>query len=461
MSRRRSPQRRVLVVSPQARTPELLGALLAHEGYSIVAARDAADGLRVLANERPMAVVLDLMLPGGPEAREGLGLVRRLGSLEPDCPVVVLAPAADADEGRMAVALGAWEVLTSEAVADRLARVLQRAIAYRRMAEENRELRNRMRRVRELRLVGSGSWAETARDAVEELAGRDTAILVMGERGTGREHIARMIHARSRRAACPFVRRGAKAGGLRRAEGGTVYMDDVAELALPLQEELIEALARTEVRSGAGGSSERPDVRLIAATSHDLGGEVGAGRFREALYRRLQDTSLQVPPLRERREDIPALVAHFIRRMARDGGTGQHRVGEVAMGVLCAYDWPGNVDELEHALQRSVADKARGAEVGLSDLPVEVVREVRLKALRDRRDATARSAIPQPPEPLALVSHGGLPRGFDVKEFLEGWERSFLGAALLQAERNKREAARLVGLEEKTFLHKVNKKYRL
>ena len=297
---------------------------------------------------------------------------------------------------------------------------------------------------------------------VEKVAPARTTVLVVGESGTGKELVARALHRKSPRGSGPFVPvncgaipeglieselfghvRGAftgaqvdKEGLFQAAIGGTLFLDEIGELPAALQVKLLRAIQDRRIRAVGATEDLDVDVRLVAATNRDLQADVRLGRFREDLYYRLNVIQIRVPPLRDRREDIPVLAEHFLRRFGAEAGRGPLRLGVQALRRLDAYEFPGNVRELENLIERAVT---------LSD-----GQEVTVDALPTRLRTLASAGLPSPAE-------GPLPPGFSLESHLAAMERAWLDRALAQAGGVKKNAAALLGLSFRQFRHRLKK----
>jgi DNA-binding NtrC family response regulator len=375
-------------------------------GYEVCSLPDAQGVDEALRARAPDVALIDLRLPGV----DGMDLLARLRSLDEDLPVVVLTGHGSVPEAVKAIRLGAYDFLAKPASLDQIEQVLGRAC-------ERRGLATRVRGLERLaavdgsqaqegvgRILGRSPQIEALREQIARVAPADAAVLVQGESGTGKELVARAIHAGSPRAHQALVviqcaaipdglveselfghERGAFTGAHRRrpglleaAEGGTLFLDEVGELPLAVQPALLRVLQFGEIRPVGSERTRRVDVRILSATHRDLEHEIEEGRFREDLYYRLSPIVLRVPPLRERRDDIPLLACHFLQREDADAA---RELGADAQAALRALDWPGNVRELENAVIR-LRTLARSPRIDAQDVQALVTRRRRMRGDR-------------------------------------------------------------------------------
>ncbi len=362
----------VLVVDDEANIRRMLGRLLESEGYRVREAADGGVALRSLEEVEPDVVLLDLMLPG----QDGLTVLQEIGRRWPALPVIMMSGRATLGDAVRATKLGAFHFIEKPLTPEAVLLTLHGAIELRRARDLSRAL------AADLgpgdRLVGSSPVMARLREVIAQVAPTDARVLLTGESGTGKELAAGALHALSRRARGPFVRvnsaaiprelvesemfgheKGAFTGAsaLRRgrfelADGGTLFLDEVADLGPEAQSKLLRALEAGEVERVGGTQPVRVDVRVIAATNRDLRQETAAGRFRPDLFFRLNVVPIHLPPLRQRKEDIPELAAHLLARLQARSGMALPSLRAEALDALRAYDWPGNVRELANILER-------------------------------------------------------------------------------------------------------------
>lgn len=372
----------ILIVDDEDLFREDLASLLRAEGYECRTAATGEEGLAVAHEEEPDLVLCDLSMPG----LDGVAVVDDLAMERPDLPVVLMTAYGSLDTAIEAFRKGAADYLLKPLQHEELLVKLKRCLEQRFMLRELRFLRRRLSHVDEgTRLVGSSPQMERVKDLIRRVATAQTTVLVTGETGTGKEVVARSIHEQGAGPEAPFVavncaalprelveselfghRKGAFSGAVRDkpgmfelANGGTLFLDEIGDLPLELQPKLLRALERGEVMPVGATRPVATRFRLIAATHHDLQKEAEAGRFREDLFYRIRVMEINLPPLRDRRTDIPALVNHLLPRINSRLKKRVLGVDDRALRALINGDWPGNVRELENALERAVllADK--------------------------------------------------------------------------------------------------------
>ncbi|MBI4734815.1 MAG: sigma-54-dependent Fis family transcriptional regulator, partial [candidate division NC10 bacterium] len=383
----------VLVVDDERPTRLLMEKELPRAGYVVTSAESGEEALEQVRARDFDVILLDLKMPG----IGGMEALRRIRDSGASAEVVVLTGHPEVDSAIAAMKLGAYDYLTKPFKLSELEEVLRRAAERKRLRQENAALR-RMVAQREPAplIVGQGQAMTTLLATVRRIAGSDANVLLQGESGTGKGLIARTIHDASARAVGPFLvincsgfqdqlleselfghEKGAftgatavKQGLFEVAEGGTLLLDEVGEMSPAMQAKLLQVLDTRELRRVGGTRVHRVDVRIIAATNKDLAQEVQARRFREDLYYRLNVVSLTLPPLRERKEDIPLLVEHFLKRFGTAGYPAR-RLSPQALQHLVGYAWPGNARELANTIERLLI-LAPGEVVGPDDLPTNI-----------------------------------------------------------------------------------------
>jgi len=438
----RAPVLLVADDDPVAR--DLLIEVLTREGYGVRAAAGGEECLQIARDEPLDLALVDLRMPD----LDGIQALKRLTSIQPGLPVLILTAFATIDTAIEAIRAGAYDYLSKPFRMEEIKLVVRRALEAQRLAGENLQYRQELReRYRPESLVGQAPQMVEIYKLVARVAALDTTVLIQGETGTGKELVARAIHYASPRAARPFVvvdcatlsetlveselfghERGsftgaiaARRGLFETGDGGTCFVDEVSELSPALQAKLLRVLEDRTIRR-VGGSEMMPvNVRIIAATNRDLRKRVEEGAFREDLYFRLNVVPITIPPLRERPQDIPILAQHFLEKYAGPSGQSVRGFATETLAFLSAYDWPGNVRELEHVVERAVALST--SEILLpDDLPPELHR------------APARG--PHPPSPRMT---------------LEEVKRWYVSKILAEVGGNKLRAAEILGIDRRTL----------
>jgi two-component system response regulator HydG len=383
----------LLVVDDEASARGTLALLLRKRGHRVLEADGVTTATKRLAEEVFDLVVTDLRMPDG----DGLDVLRAAKAHAPATEVILLTAYAEWKSAKEAIRLGALDYFEKGQEPDELNHRIDKALAGRALRRENENLRAQLRERYGLPgLIAQSPAMQTVLDLVERVAPTDATLLIQGESGTGKEVIAKAVHHASARAARPFVAvncgavpeplleselfgymRGAftgaavnKLGLFEEADGGTLFLDEVAEMPAALQVKLLRALQSGEVRRLGATQASTIDVRVVSATNGDLAARISQGTFREDLFYRLNVIQIVLPPLRDRREDIPALAEHFLARSATKLGRGL-RLAPATLERLLRYPWPGNVRELENAIERATI-LARGDVVEPDDLPPHV-----------------------------------------------------------------------------------------
>ncbi len=368
---------RILVVDDEANMRDVLGKILTAEGYSVAQAENGREALTALGNEPFDFILSDIRMP----EMGGLELLKEIVSRRIPGTVIMMSAFGTVETAVEAMKLGAYDYISKPFMSDEILLTLRKARERESLRKENEYLRREVEKAfrPEDLLYASTAMAEVVR-TVEQVKNHDSTVLVTGESGTGKELVARMLHYGSRRKEGPFVaincgaipetlleselfghKRGAytearsdRAGLIEEAEGGTLLLDEIGELSLALQAKLLRFLQEGELRRLGDTEVRRVKVRVVAATARDLDGEIREGKFREELFYRLNVIRIHVPPLRERREDIPLLARHFLHGFCRKFRKTEMRLLPSAVEVLLAHDWKGNVRELENLVERCV-----------------------------------------------------------------------------------------------------------
>jgi two-component system response regulator HydG len=396
-------------------------------------------------------IVTDLRMPG----IDGLEGLRRFKQKVPEIPVILVTAFATVETAVEAMKAGAFDYLTKPFDPDELELVVERAVEHARLRRENAALRSELRGTFEVHgLVGQSQAMKDVVALLRRIAPSEVPILIEGESGTGKDLIARAAHALSTRASGPYVainmsaipenlaeselfghEKGSftgadesRTGFFAEAEGGTLFLDEIGLLPLQLQPKLLRVLQDGEYLPVGSRKARRANVRVVAATNEDLARGVKEGRFREDLWFRLRVVPVRLPSLRERREDVPLLVEHFVKKHALRLGREPHRPDAEALRALIDYPWPGNVRELEHAVERGLL-LAQGEVITLADLPPEVA------------------------QPAQEAAAGGAEGRY--RRARDAWERRYLEDLLREADGNVARAAELAGLHRSTFYEKL------
>ena len=451
----------VLVVDDEELYRKSLERILTRVGHEVSEARNATEALTAVA-ERPVDLVLaDIRMPG----LNGLELVRQVHDINPDLPCIVVTGFGSPESSVDALRAGAYWYLEKpfdQSNLDVVRRLVDQAIEHGRLKTENRILHSQLRsRYRFDNVIGSSGALRGVLDIVSKVAEADSTVLITGESGTGKELIARAIHYNSRRAERALVTvncgaipeelleselfghvRGAFTNAVAHREGrfslaheGTIFLDEIGDMSPNLQVKLLRVLQERTFEPVGSSKTLRVDVRVIAATNQLLEEAIRDGRFREDLYYRLNVIPIEVPPLRERREDIPLLAQHFLDVLRHERDTKIESISDEAMARLCTYAWPGNVRELENLIERLTILRGDG-EIGVEDLPANFLEP----------------GVSQPPAPQIPES------GLAFREVVDDFETNLILQALEQTGWNKNQAAQLLGLNRTTLIEKIKKK---
>jgi DNA-binding NtrC family response regulator len=383
---------RILVVDDEVNARTALAELLRDKGFDVEMAADAFKAIGKFESFAPQVVVTDLKMPG----MDGIELIKKLRA-EADPPAVVVMTAFGAVETAVdAMRAGAADYLSKPINLNELLVVLDRVLETEQLRRETRQLRARVRdRVAPSNMIGVAPPMQRVFEVIDQVAPSKATVLITGESGTGKELVANAIHQRSPRANGPFVKlhcaalaeslleselfghekgsftgaMGRKDGRFSIADGGTLFLDEIGEISPAIQVKLLRFLQEHEFERVGGTQTIKVDVRIIAATNRNLREEVAKGRFREDLYYRLNVVALEMPPLRDRRGDIPALAKFFLDKLMVANNKQLDDFAPQTLDLLCAYDWPGNVRELENALERAVVLAAAGSKIEPRHLP--------------------------------------------------------------------------------------------
>jgi len=384
----------VLIVEDEADIRAMISGILEDEGYEVREAATSSEALNAVKSRKPDLVVLDVWLKGSD--MDGIELLSELKTRCPNMPVIVISGHGTVETAVSAIRKGAFDYIVKPFKAEKLIVTATRALENYRLRQENEELRGKT--IGGDQLIGSSALVTQLRQKISKIATTNSRVLITGESGTGKELLARLLHSQSKRSKGPFKAVnaasmvpervdaelfGVEANGasqpqmtglLERAHNGTLYLDEVADMPLETQGKLLRLLVEQRFNRIGGVDNVQVDVRVITSSSRDLMKEVSIGRFREDLFHRLNVMPLHVPKLSERREDIPALVEHFIEVLAASTGLPAREIGEDAMAALQAHDWPGNVRQLRNNVERLLilATGEPSQPITLETLPKEV-----------------------------------------------------------------------------------------
>jgi two-component system, NtrC family, response regulator PilR len=441
----------ILVIDDEEVMRDVLGSLLTEAGFRVTLAESGPAGLAQARKGDIDAAIVDVMLPD----MGGLEVLEELKKVDPDLVVLMITAFASVETAITAMKKGAFDYVAKPFKHEELLHILQNGLNQRRLQDENRELRTALKdQGRFMEIVGKSQRMQQVFGLVSQAAPSRSTILVVGESGTGKELVAKAIHANSPRKDKPFVVvnsgslphdllesnlfghvKGAftgavyaKKGLFELADKGTLFFDEIGNIPLETQAKLLRVMQEREFMRLGGVDTIKVDVRVVAATNADLKRAVEDGRFREDLYYRLNVIAIQLPPLRQRKEDIPALVAHFVEKYSKENGKPVEGVTSEVLQALMDYDWPGNVRELENVIERGVVLTTNG----------RIEREL----IPDHVRSTPTFHIPHVAVP---------PEGISLREVIASFERRLIESTLESTGGVQKDAARLLGLKPTTL----------
>ena len=468
------PNGSILVIDDEAEIREGLELLLSSEGYSVTSAETGEAGLARLEQDPFDLLLLDVSLPG----RSGLDLLRDIRQRDPHLPVVLITAYGSIDMARQAFKSGAQDYITKPWSNDELLAQIASAVEGRRLREENVQLKRALKqRYNFPNIIGKSERILSLLDLVAQVAPSRSTILIVGESGTGKELIAKAIHSASPRADKPFVAvnsgsipvdllesqlfghvKGAftsaiasKKGLFEVADQGTIFFDEISTIGVETQAKLLRVIQEREFMRLGGTENIKVDVRIVAASNVDLLGLVRDGRFREDLYHRLNVIALKLPPLRERREDIPLLLDHFSQQFSKENNRPLGRFTREAMKLLMDYHWPGNVRELENVVERAIVLSSR-EEIDVDLLPEPILTRGML--------GDARLQLSDVLNSLAKENNQSTPAGQPAPslfEIMEQIERRVILDMLEQTGWNQTEAAERFQVPLSTLNQKIKR----
>jgi len=444
----------ILIVEDEPKMRRLLEISLGEDGHTVHIAPDAETGLKCFQREAIDLILTDLKLPG----MNGLEFLQEAKRSNASVPIVVMTAYGTVETAVEAMKAGASDYVLKPFSMAELRLVIRKELDVQRVLDENRSLREALgKRYQFQNIIARSTRMQEVLAIVERVAATNSTVLLGGESGVGKDLIARAIHQNSRRASGPFIKinstaipdnlfeselfgyeKGAftgantsKPGKFELADKGSLFLDEIGDVPAPIQVKLLRVLQEREFERLGGTRTLKVDVRLIAATNKDLRAALEQGTFREDLYYRLNVVPIDIPPLREHKEDIPELVNHFLARFSRGNGKQVDKITPAALKLLMEYHWPGNVRQLENTIERAVA---------LSANPVIDVGDIALDSNTAVRNEAGASA-PVLPEGMTL----------------EQWEDQIIREALRRANGNKSQAARMLGLSRNALRYRLGK----
>ena len=451
---------RLLVVDDEPSMREFLEILLAQEGYEVATASSGEEGFKIYRQLEPDLILTDVKMPG----MSGLDLIREIHALDAAIPIIAITAYASADDAIRAVREGAYDYLSKPFQIEDLRIIIRNALEARRLRRENVELRRSIDEQHRFgEIIGKSPQMEEVFNLISRIAASKANVLIIGESGTGKELVARAIHKGSSRADRPFVTvnctaipenllesemfghvKGSFTGAVANKQGlveaahtGTLFLDEVGDISLAIQAKLLRFLQDRGIRRVGGTDEKKIDVRIIAATNKKLEKEMEEGNFREDLYYRLNVIRIRLPPLREREEDIPLLMDHFLKKFAAEQGKNIRKVSSLVMRVLCNYHYPGNVRELENIIERCVTLE-QSDQLTAENLPPKLI-----EGTQDTPSPLTETEIP----------HDGI----DLNRTLDNVERDLINRALGITGGNRSRAARLLGISFRSLRYRLVK----
>ncbi len=441
----------ILLVDDEPQILQALAGLLQDEDFEVLTAPDGEEALRKVREDLPDLVLLDIALPG----RDGLEILKDLKDLHPGLPVIMISAYGSVENAVRATRLGAYDFIEKPPHADKILLSVRNALEMARLSEENRRLRQQAAPGREI--IGDSSAIQQVKEKLLLVASTNASVLITGENGTGKELVARALHFQSRRAHRLFVEvncaaipedlieselfgheKGAFTGATSRRQGkfdlaheGTLFLDEIGDMSLKTQAKILRILEEQRFERVGGSRPIQVDVRVVAATNKNLEEEIARGAFREDLYHRINVIPVHVPPLRERREDIPLLCQYFLEEVAQENQAPPKTLTSEAMEVLSAQPWPGNVRELKNFIWRVFLLTPHGV-IDAGDLPLD-------------RDTSR-------PSPGSLGALLALP---DFREARTGFEREYLLGKLKEHGGSVSATAAAIGLERSHLYRKL------
>jgi len=440
---------KILIVDDEKGILDTIGGILEDEGYDVFLIEDAETALEILEKEEIDLIFLDVWLP----KISGIEAIKIIKEKDSDIPIIMISGHGNVEIAVEAIKLGAYDFLEKPLSMERVILTTERALQFKKLERENIKLRSSIDKKYEL--VGSSSAMKKIKSQIELIAKGDSRVLIIGESGTGKELVARAIHSLSNRASAPFVEvncaaipqelieselfgheKGAFTGAIERkigkfelANGGTLFLDEIGDMSLLTQAKLLRVIETQKFQRVGGTKDITVNVRIISATNKDLIKEIKKGNFREDLYYRLNVVPIYIPPLRERKEDIPELIRYFIDEFSKEKGWKVKTVDQQAMKILQNYDWPGNIRELRNAIER---------------LMIMTINEVITFS-----DIESTGIIGQSKKEESYFKYN------TFKEAKDAFERDFLIRKLKENNWNMTKTAEIIGIERSNLYKKI------
>src|SRR5947199_1316544 len=446
----------ILIVDDEADIRELVAGILQDEGHGTRTAKNSDEALAAITSRRPSLIFLDIWLQGS--RLDGLQLLAAIKGEHPELPIVMISGHGNIETAVSAIKLGAYDFIEKPFKADRLVLVASRSLETFRLRREVKELKQLA--PQPTTLVGDSTAMNQLRQTIDKVAPTNSRILIVGPSGAGKELTARTIHALSGRSQGPFVvinaaammpermeeelfgieasngSHGRKVGALEEAHGGTLFIDEIAEMPRETQNKILRVLVDQTFQRVGGSARVNVDVRIISSTGRNIEAEVATGKFREDLYHRLSVVPIRVPPLSERREDVPELIDYFMDQIAGATGLPKRQIGQDAMAVLQSHVWPGNVRQLRNNVERVMILAGGGPEAIIT---------------ADMLPQDVGSMVPAMP----TSNNGEHIMGLPLREAREVFERDYLIAQISRFSGNISRTAEFVGMERSALHRKL------
>ncbi|OQX25654.1 MAG: Fis family transcriptional regulator [Desulfobacteraceae bacterium IS3] len=442
----------VMIIDDEPSIRQSLSGLLSDEGFEVTTASNGYEALKAVENDPPELVLLDIWMPG----IDGIETLKEIKKNNPFIQVIIITGHGTIETAVKATKLGAFDLIEKPLSIEKVIVAINNALNFRRLEEENRYLRKKT--IEKNAITGNSPRIAALKKQIAVAAPTDSWILILGENGTGKELVARTVHQLSSRSEQPLIdvscaaipeelievvlfgqEKGAfsestarKRGKFELADRGTLFLDEIGDMSLKTQAKILRVLQEQKFERAGGGRTLTVNVRVIAATNKDIKEEIAKGRFREDLYYRLNVFPLEVPPLRERSEDIPVLIETFLAGYAEKHNTERKRMTQKAANLLCSYSWPGNVRELKNLIERLVVSAE-----------TEVIDENCLPLLYTGKDFRAAE------ESLFSIAN--------FESAIQGFEKEFILRKLMQNQNDICKTAASSGMTESSLLKKMEK----